>query len=106
LFERDRNVIMYNLSELHKKNNEEAEKLRRAKEEAERIRKQKEEREEKRTSSENQSDNKSSGENTEYSEAAENMADAILILEKEKKECIKNTKIKRVSRKNKILYIE
>src|SRR5690554_3762358 len=75
LFERDRNVIMYNLSELHKKNNEEAEKLRRAKEEAERIRKQKEEREEKRTSSENQSDNKSSGENTEYSEAAENMAD-------------------------------
>jgi signal transduction histidine kinase len=83
LFERDRNVIMYNLSELHKKNNEEAEKLRRAKEEAERIRKQKEEREEKRTSSENQSDNKSSGENTEYSEAAENMADAILILEKE-----------------------
>ena len=83
LFERDRNTIMYNLSELHKKNNKEAEKLREAKEEAERIRKQKEEREEKKTSSENQSENKSSGENTEYSEAAENMADAILILEKE-----------------------
>lgn len=83
LFERDRNVIMYNLSELHKKNNEEVEKLRKAKEEAERIRKQKEEREEKKTSSENQKNDKSSGEKTEYSEAAENMADAILILEKE-----------------------
>lgn len=83
LFEKDRNVIMYNLSELHKKNNEEAEKLRKAKEEAERIRKQKEEREEKKTSSENQRENKSLGESTEYFEAAENMADAILILEKD-----------------------
>lgn len=83
LFERDRNVIMYNLSELHKKNNEEAEKLRRAKEEAERIRRQKEERDEKKANSENKSDDKSSDDNKEYSEAEENMADAILILEKE-----------------------
>ncbi|MFN3378353.1 MAG: ATP-binding protein, partial [Runella zeae] len=83
LFEKDRNVTMYNLSEFHKKNNEEAEKLRKAKEEAKRIRKGKEEREEKKTSSENQSENNSSGDNPEYSETAENMADAILILEKE-----------------------
>lgn len=99
LFERDRNVIMFNLSELHKRNNEEAEKLRKAKEEAEKIRKQKEEREEKEaeSQSENTSSNEdtssnentstdessSSNENKEYSESEENMADAILILEKE-----------------------
>lgn len=95
LFERDRNVIMYNLSELHKRNNVEAEKLRRAKEEAEKIRKHKEEREEKEASSETQNENTSSSEsgssnestssneNKEYSESEENMADAILILEKE-----------------------
>lgn len=83
LFERDRNIIMYSLSELYKKKNEEAEKLRKAKEEAERIRKQKEEREEKNANSENQNENTSSGENAGYSSAEENMADAILILEKE-----------------------
>lgn len=83
LFERDRNVIMYNLSELHKRNNEEAEKLRKAKEEAERIRKQKEEREENKTNSGTKTKDKSSNEKTEYSESEENMADAILILEKE-----------------------
>lgn len=83
LFEKDRNVIMYNLSELHKKNNKEAEKLRKAKEEAEKIIKQKEEREDRNTSSENQSGNNSSDKNEQYSEASENMADAILILEKE-----------------------
>lgn len=84
IFERDRNIIMYNLSELNKRNNEEAEKLRRAKEEAERIRKQKEEREEKKASSETQNEDKSSSEDgKKYSESEENMADAILILEKE-----------------------
>jgi signal transduction histidine kinase len=83
LFEKDRNVVMYNLSELHKSNNEEAEKLRRAKEEAERIRKQKEERKEKETSYETKNDDESSNKNKEYSESEENMADAILILEKD-----------------------
>lgn len=78
LFEKDRNIIMYNLSELHKKNNEEAEKLRRAKEEAERIKREKEEREEKKADSENNFEG-----NKGYSETEENMADAILILEKE-----------------------
>ncbi|ATL47018.1 ATP-binding protein [Chitinophaga caeni] len=83
LFEKDRNVVMYNLSQLHSMRNEEAEKLRRGKEEAERIRKQKEEREENKDSAEPHSDNKSSEENKEYSETEENMADAILILEKD-----------------------
>lgn len=83
IFERDRNVIMYNLSELFKRNNEEAEKLRKAKEEAEKIRKQKEEREEKKASSGAQGEDKSSNGNNGYSESEENMADAILILEKE-----------------------
>lgn len=83
LFEKDRNVVMYNLSQLHSLRNDEAEKLRRAKEEAEKIRKQKEEREEQKESPQTQSDNKYSGENKEYSEAEENMADAILILEKD-----------------------
>lgn len=83
LFEKDRNVVMYNLSQLHSLRNDEAEKLRRAKEEAERIRKQKEEREEKKSSSETQDGDKPSEENKEYSETEENMADAILILEKD-----------------------
>lgn len=82
-FEKDRNVIMYNLSQLHSLRNHEAEKLRKAKEEAEKIRKQKEEREEKKDSSQTSSEDKSEGEDKEYSEAQENMADAILILEKD-----------------------
>ena len=83
LFEKDRNVVMYNLSQLHSMRNEKAEKLRRGKEEAERIRKQKEEREENKDSTESHGDNKSSKENKEYSETEENLADAILILEKD-----------------------
>lgn len=84
LFEKDRNVIMYNLSELNKKNNQEAEKLRRAKEEAERIRKNKEQREQEEANSESQNgENKSSGEKNQYSENEENMAEAIYILEKD-----------------------
>lgn len=80
LFEKDRNVVMYNLSQLYSVRNEEAEKLRKAKEEAERIRKQKEERKD---SSESRGKENSSEENKEYSESEENMADAIFILEKE-----------------------
>ncbi|MGJ1503244.1 ATP-binding protein [Sphingobacterium multivorum] len=84
LFERDRNVIMYNLSELHKIKNEEAEKLRQGKEEAERIRKQKEQREQEKANSESKSgENNSSEEKKQYSENEENMAEAIFILEKE-----------------------
>lgn len=83
LFEKDRNVVMYNLSQLYSVRNEEAEKLRKAKEEAERIRKQKEARKEKKDSSENREKENSSEEKKEYSESEENMADAIFILEKE-----------------------
>src|SRR5690606_33670368 len=83
LFEKDRNVIMHNLFKLHSIRNKEAEKVRKAKEEAERIRKQKEEREEKKVNSENQGGDKSSDESKGYSESEENMADAILILEKD-----------------------
>lgn len=83
IFERDRNVIMYNLSELYKQKNKEAEKLRKAKEEAERIRKEKEDREEKEANSGTQSEDKSSDGSKKYSENEENMADAIFILEKE-----------------------
>lgn len=82
LFEKDRNVVMYNLSQLHAIRNEEAETLRKAKEEAERIRKQKEERKDNSNNSDHNNDDKSTNDNKEYSETEENMADAILILEK------------------------
>ncbi len=45
VFEKDRNTIMFNLSELHKKRNKEEEEKRKAIEESKRIRKEKEERE-------------------------------------------------------------
>lgn len=83
LFERDRNVIMYNLSELHKRNNQEAEKVRRAKEEAEIIRRQKEAREQRKIHYKNDEKNSHSDDYKEYSESEENMADAIFILEKD-----------------------
>ena len=83
LFEKDRNVVMYNLSQLHAIRNEEAETLRKAKEEAERIRKQKEERKDNSNNSDHRNDSKSTNDNKEYSKTEENMADAILILEKE-----------------------
>lgn len=83
LFEKDRNVVMYNLSQLHNIRNKEAETLRKAKEEAERIRKQKEERKDNSNNSDIKNDDKSTNDNDEYSESQENMADAILILEKE-----------------------
>lgn len=83
LFEKDRNVVMYNLSQLYIIRNEEAEKLRKAKEEAEKIRRQKEEREERKANSKTPRDTKESDENKGYSKSEENMADAILILEKE-----------------------
>jgi signal transduction histidine kinase len=94
LFEKDRNVVMYNLSQLHSIRNDEAEKLRKGKEEAEKIRKQKEEREErkqkekrdqqeeKEPNSDTQNEHKTE-EDKSYSEAEENLAEAILILEKE-----------------------
>lgn len=74
LFEKDRNVIMYNLSELHKINNREAEKLREGKAEAEKVHKQEEK---------NGNDSNDASKDSTYSESTKKLADAFLILEKE-----------------------
>jgi uncharacterized protein YfkK (UPF0435 family) len=76
LFEKDRNVIMYNLSELYKINNREAEKLREGKAEAERVQKQQEE-------NNNFGSQNDSSSDSNYSESNKKLADAFLILEKE-----------------------
>lgn len=83
LFEKDRNIVMYNLSQLHSMRNEEAEKLRKAEEEAERVKRQKEERESKKDIKQNKGDDNSTKDNKEYSEAEEKMADGFLILKKD-----------------------
>ena len=61
-FEKDRNVIMFHLSELFKKNNEEAEAKRKAQEEADRIRKEQEESEANQGQKDENNDNKKSSE--------------------------------------------
>ncbi len=83
LFEKDRNIIMYNLSQLHSQRNEEAEKLRLAEEEAERVQRQKEERESQKENTDKKNGDQSSKENKDYSDAEEKMADGFLILKKE-----------------------
>lgn len=83
LFEKDRNIIMYNLSQLHSQRNEEAEKLRLAEEEAERVQRQKEERESQKENTDKKNADQSSEENKDYSDAEEKMADGFLILKKE-----------------------
>lgn len=82
LFEKDRNIIMYNLSQLHSQRNEEAEKLRLAEEEAERVLRQKEERESQKENTEKKNTDQSSEEKN-FSDAEEKMADGFLILKKE-----------------------
>lgn len=83
LFEKDRNIIMYNLSQLHSQRNEEAEKLRLAEEEAERVQRQKEERESQKDNTDKKNADQSSEENKDFSDAEEKMADGFLILKKE-----------------------
>lgn len=83
LFEKDRNIIMYNLSQLHSQRNEEAEKLRLAEEEVERVQRQKEERESQKENTDKKNADQSSEENKDYSDAEEKMADGFLILKKE-----------------------
>ncbi|EPP8768043.1 ATP-binding protein, partial [Acinetobacter baumannii] len=80
IFEKDRNTIMYNLSEVHKKKNIEASKLRKAKEDAERIISEKENKNE---ISSSQSGEELPQDSQNSKETQENMADAFLILEKE-----------------------
>lgn len=78
-FEKDRNVIMFHLSELHKKKNKEAEAKRKAQEEAEKVKQ-----EEEQANSENSSDNKKSDNNeSKYTEREKTLADGIQILTKE-----------------------
>lgn len=83
LFEKDRNIIMYNLSQLHSQRNEEAEKLRLAEEEAERVQRQKEERESQKENTNKKNTHQSSEEKKDFSDAEEKMADGFLILKKE-----------------------
>lgn len=83
LFEKDRNIIMYNLSQLHSQRNEEAEKLRLAEEEAERVQRQKEERESQKENTNKKNTDQSSEEKKDFSDAEEKMADGFLILKRE-----------------------
>ena len=77
-FEKDRNVIMYHLSELYKKKNKEELAKRKAQEEAERVKKEQEERE---NNQENNAENNS--ENPSSSEREKTLADGVHILTKE-----------------------
>lgn len=78
LFEKDRNVIMFHFSELFKKNNEEAERLRKAQEEAEKIDKE-DENEEKNSSHEQKTE---SSESNKSSEREKTLASGVKILTK------------------------
>jgi signal transduction histidine kinase len=83
LFEKDRNIVMYNLFQLYTQRNEEAKKLSLAEEEAEKVRRQKEKRQSKKENSQNKSSNQSTEDKKGYTEAEEKMADGLLILKKE-----------------------
>lgn len=76
-FEKDRNVIMYHLSELYKKKNKEAEAKRKAQEEAERVKKEQEEQEK------NQDSNSQDSSSNESYERDKTLADGVQILTKE-----------------------
>lgn len=78
-FEKDRNVIMFHFSELFKRNNEEAERLRKAQEEAEKIQKEQEEREN--NQGQNTANNDNGGEST--SDREKTLAAGVQILTKE-----------------------
>ncbi len=76
-FEKDRNVIMYQLSELYKKKNKEAEAKRKAQEEAERVKKEQEEQEK------NQDPGSQDSGNNESYERDKTLATGVQILTKE-----------------------
>ena len=79
-FEKDRNVIMFHLSELHKKKNKEAEAKRKAQEEAKKVKQ-----EEENSNSENSSSDSKRNDSNErkYTEREKTLADGIEILTKE-----------------------
>lgn len=76
-FEKDRNVIMFHLSELYKKKNKEELAKRKAQEEAEKVKKEQEEREN------NQDNNTEYNANNFSSEREKTLADGVQILSKE-----------------------
>ncbi|HAH54556.1 MAG TPA: ATP-binding protein, partial [Flavobacterium sp.] len=76
-FEKDRNVIMFHLSELYKNKNKEAEAKRKAQDEAERIKKEQEEKEN------NQGNNTENNSHDSSSEREKTLADGVQILTKE-----------------------
>lgn len=82
LFEKDRNHIMYHLSELYKKRNKEAEAKRKAQEEAERVKKEKEKKQE-REQNNTGGTNDSTKSGPEPTERESTLADGIQILSKE-----------------------
>lgn len=91
IFEKDRNNVMYHLSEMYKKQNYELETIIKAKENAELIRKQKEQKEQEELPVDDgfgrpiiSSD--STSHEKEYSKNEENMADAIFFLENKNEE--------------------
>jgi signal transduction histidine kinase len=87
IFEKDRNNVMYNLSEYYKKNNHEVETINKAKEDAEIIRKRKDQKDPLSGNGfEKESINESKINEKEYSKAEENMADAIFFLESKNEE--------------------
>lgn len=79
-FEKDRNVIMYHLSELNKKKNKEAEAKRRAQEEAEKVKLAEEQ---SRFANNNAEDKKDNHGELQYTEREKTLADGIQILTKE-----------------------
>lgn len=79
-FEKDRNVIMYHLSELYKKKNKEAEAKRKAQEEAEKVKQEEEQANVEDSSSEEQ---KSDQNESRYTERERTLADGIQILTRE-----------------------
>src|SRR5690554_2033428 len=85
LFENDRNVIMYHLSELYKKRNKEEEEKRKAKEEAERINKEQEEKEQNDDSLNDEPKNETDGDSESggTTETEKSLAKGIKILSQE-----------------------
>jgi signal transduction histidine kinase len=80
LFEKDRNTVMYNLSELYKKRNKEAEAKRKAQEEADRINKEEEEKADNNSGEENKDNSEEKNEST---EAEKSLAKGVKILTEE-----------------------
>jgi len=80
VFEKDRNHVMFHLSELHKKRNKEAEAKRKAQEEAEKVKKEKEEKEKQKSQT---GDSKEGNAEDTSSDRESTLADGVQILTRE-----------------------